>query len=182
MSRPKVFEIKESEKEIKAIMKKSIPLIAKRLHALLVFKKNETKGISRRDVAEEIGVDPNSVQTWRRLYIGGGIKALQSHKKIGYKKSIITAEQEKALKEQLHTPDNGIVGFVELLTWFNKQFGTDINYKTFHGFVVRKYQAKIKTARKSHVKKDAILVEDFKKTSHKSVRKSSTKKKMNINQ
>jgi len=182
MSRPKVFEIKESEKEIKAIMKKSSPMIAKRLHSLLIFKKNEKNGISRRDVAEEIGVDPNSVQAWRQLYIEGGIKALLSHNKVGYKKSIITDEQEKVLKEQLDKPDNGFVGFVELLNWFNNQFGTDINYKTFHGFVVRKYQAKIKTARKSHVKKDAVLVEDFKKTSHKSVIKSSTKKKMNINQ
>ena len=68
------------------------------------------------------------------------------------------------LKEQLHKPDNGMVGFTELLAWFNSRCGTDINYKTFHGFVVRKFKAKIKVARKSHLKKDEEAVFAFKKT------------------
>jgi hypothetical protein len=53
------------------------------------------------------------------------------------------------LHEQLHNPENGFVGFVELLDWFNKEFKTDINYKTFYGFVVRKFKAKIKVAPKN---------------------------------
>lgn len=73
-----------------------------------------------------------------------------------------------------------MVGFTELLAWFNNRFATDINYKTFHGFVVRKYNAKLKTARKSHLNKDANKVEAFKKTSRKSVNKSSLKKKSNL--
>ena len=180
MSQAKVFEIKESEQQIKSIMKGSIPLIAKRLHALLVFKRNQSSGISKRDVADEVGVNHNSIQTWRSLYIGGGIHALTSHNKAGFKPSVITSDQEKGLKEQLHKPDNGMVGFTELLAWFNSKFGTDINYKTFHGFVVRNYNAKLKTARKSHIKKDANKVEAFKKTSRKSVSKSSLKKKSNL--
>ena len=179
MSAAKVFIIKESEKQIKSMMKGSIPLIAKRLHALLVFKRNQSTGISKRNVADEVGVNHNSIQTWRSLYISGGIQALTSHNKAGFKPSVITSEQEKVLKEQLHKPDNGMVGFTELLAWFNSQFGTDVNYKTFHGFVVRKYNAKVKTARKSHIKKDANKVEAFKKTSHKSVSKSSLKRKSN---
>ena len=177
MSSAKVFVIKESEKQIRSLMKGSIPLIAKRLHALLVFKRNESSGISKRDVADEVGVNHNSIQSWRSLYIHGGIRALASHNKAGFKPSIITSQQEKVLKEQLHKPDNGMVGFVELLAWFNKRFDTHVNYKTFHGFVVRKYQAKLKTARKSHVKKDANKVAAFKKTSRKSVSKSLLKKK-----
>ena len=180
MSSAKVFVIKESEKQIKSMMKVSIPLIAKRLHCLLVFKGNQITGISKRDVADELGVNHNSIQTWRSLYIRGGIQALTSHNKAGFKPSVITKEQEKVLKEQLHKPDNGMVGFTELLAWFNSRFGTDINYKTFHGFVVRKYNAKIKTARKSHIKKDTNKVEAFKKTSRKSVNKSSLKKKSNL--
>ena len=180
MSAAKVFAIKESEKQIKSMMKTSIPLIAKRLQCLLVFKRNQITGISKRDVADEIGVNHNSIQTWRALYIRGGIQALTSHNKAGFKPSVITKEQEKVLKEQLHKPDNGMVGFKELLAWFNSRCGTDINYKTFHGFVVRKFNAKIKTARKSHIKKDTNKVEAFKKTSHKSVNKSSLKKKSNL--
>lgn len=180
MSAAKIFIIKESEKQIKSMFKGSIPLITKRLHALLVFKRNQIKGISKRDVAEQVGVNHNSIQTWRTLYINGGIQALTAHNKTGFRPSIITPEQEKVLKEQLHKPDNGMVGFTELLAWFNSRFETDINYKTFHGFVVRKFNAKIKTARKSHIKKEANKVEAFKKTLRKSVSKSSLKKKSNL--
>jgi len=180
MSAPKTFTIKESEKEIKKHMKNSNTMIAKRLHALLIFKRNEDIGISKRLVADEIGVNHNSVQTWRSLYIKGGIKMLMSHSNIGYKPSKIKDEQEEALKEKLNDPYNGIVGFIELLDWFNNTFQTNINYKTFHGFVVRKFKAKIKVARKSHIKKDEQAVEALKKTSVKSVKKSSQRNKEGI--
>ncbi len=176
MAAPKKFNIKESENQIKQLMKNSNTMIAKRLHALLIFKRNEDDGISKRDVADEIGVNHNSIQTWRRLYIDGGLKMLMSHSNIGYKPSKINEKQEQALKEKLNNPHNGIVGFIELLDWYNKTFQANINYKTFHGFVVRKFNAKIKTARKSHIKKDLQEVEAFKKTSVKSVKKLSPKK------
>ncbi len=47
MSSPKIFTIKESLSELKKIQKKSNPMIAKRVHALLVFKENELNGISK---------------------------------------------------------------------------------------------------------------------------------------
>lgn len=176
MSDPKTFKIKETEAELRKLIKTSNPMIAKRLHALLVFKQNQANGISKRLVAIEIGVNHNSIQTWRSLYIEGGLKMLMSHSNIGYKPSKISKEQEQALREQLNDPHNGMVGFVELLDWFNTNYQTSINYKTFHGFVVRKFNAKIKTARKTHINKDAKAVEDFKKTSVKSAKKSSQKK------
>lgn len=180
MSAPKTFKIKESEGELKKLMKSSHPMIAKRLHSLLVFKRNEDSGVSKRLVADEIGVNHNSIQTWRTLYIKGGIKLLMSHSNTGYKPSKITIEQEQALKKQLNNPQNGMVGFIELLDWFNNTFKTEINYKTFHGFVVRKFDAKIKVARKVHIKKDAEAVETFKKTSNKSAKILSPKKQRTL--
>lgn len=177
MSAPKTFIIKESEKDIRLRMKKSIPMLSKRLHALLIFKQHEKEGISKREVAEQTGVNHNSIQTWRAAYIEGGIKQLLSHQKAGYKPSVITAEQDTALKEHLHKPDNGTVGFVELLGWFNKRFNSRVNYKTLHGYVTRNYKAKIKTARKTHIKKDAAAGEAFKKTSLHNAGKSSGKRK-----
>ena len=155
-------------------------MIGKRLHALLVFKRHESLGISKRQVADEIGVNHNSVQVWRAMYIEGGIKALMTHSNIGHKPSKINKEQEKALKMKLSDESNGIVGFNELLDWFDKKFKTEINYKTFHGFVVRKFKAKIKVARKSHVKKDPAAIEAFKNTSGQHAGKSSPKTRMAI--
>lgn len=177
MSAPKAFKIKESESEIRKLIKSSEAMIGKRLYALLVFKQHEVSGISKRAVAAHIGVNHNSIQTWRASYIKGGIKALMSHSNIGHKPSKINKEQEKELKIKLSDASNGIVGFNELLDWYNKRFNTEINYKTFHGFVVRKFKAKIKVARKTHVKKDPAAVEAFKKTSMKPVKKSSPRTK-----
>lgn len=176
MSSPKIFTIKESLSELRKIQKRSNPMVAKRVYALLIFKQNELTGISKREVAQTIGVNHNSIQTWRNLYINGGLELLTKHSKTGYKPSIITLEQEQALKEQMYNPENGFVGFVELLAWFDEKFGKQTNYNTFKGYVARKFKAKIKTARKVHVKKDQEKVEIFKKTSVKNVKISSTKK------
>lgn len=182
MAAPKLFTIKESEKEIKGLIKSSTPLISKRFQALLVFKKHEKTGISKREVADKTGISHNSIQTWRSAYISGGAKGLKQHFNIGYKPSLIVGDQEVALKQKVNDPSNGIVGFVELLDWFNSTFNTDIKYKTFHGLVVRKYNAKIKVARKVHVKKDMATVETFKKTSIRSAKKLSQKIKKKIKQ
>ena len=62
ISRAKILVIKETEKEIKNLLKQSIPFIGQRLRVLLILKQNEKVGISRRDVAKLAWVDPNSVQ------------------------------------------------------------------------------------------------------------------------
>lgn len=180
MSSPKIFVIKETEKEIKKLITTNIPLVSNRFKALLVFKRFELTGVSKLFVAKETGLNHNSIQKWRTMYITGGSDLLKTHRKIGFKPSVISKEQESILSQKLHDPHNGIVGFVELLDWFNKEYNTEINYKTFHGFVVRKFGAKIKVARKSHVKKDVEAVEAFKKTSMSSAKKSVRNTKKNI--
>ncbi len=171
MATPTIFQIKESESQIKKMMRATHPMISKRLQALLIFKQNEYQGISKREVALKIGVNHNSIQTWRKLYIDGGISSLISHSKKSNIVSVITKEQESILKEQLYNPNNGFVGFTEFLQWFNESQNTNIKYKTFYAFLVRKFNAKVKVARKSHAKKDQQAVEDFKKTSVKSAKK-----------
>jgi len=176
MAYSKTFKIKESVAEIKQLKKQSITIIAKRLDALLVFKEYEKEGISKRTVADIIGVNHNSIQTWRSLYISGGIKALMNHNNKGYKPSKINADQEKALKNIVNNPENGFVGYIELQTWFNETYKMSIEYNTFRTFIIRKFKTKIKVARKYHAKKDQDAVDSFKKTSIRSVKQSSMKK------
>jgi len=142
MSAPKLFIIKETESEIEKQIKSSTRIISKRFQALLVFKHYENLGVSKRQVADEIGVNHNSIQTWRSAYISGGIQQLKAHANIGYKPLFINANQEKALEQKLNDSNNGVVGFVELLDWYNKSFNSEIKYKTFDGIVVRKFTLK----------------------------------------
>ena len=176
MSNSKVFSIKESVAEIKKLRSKCTPIVSKRLTALLVFKRNETTGISKMMASKETGFDQNSIQTWRSLYIKGGIEALIKHNNIGYKPSLINAEQEAELKTILNNPENGFVGYIELQSWFNEKHKMEIEYNTFRNFIIRKFESKIKVARKYHAKKDQDAVDTFKKTSITSAKKSFKKK------
>lgn len=81
MSLPKFIQVKESLTELRALQKKSNFLIANRIKVLIEFKKNEKTGISKRAVANNTGLDPNSVQRYRTLYIAGGLDLLMKYEK-----------------------------------------------------------------------------------------------------
>ena len=171
MANAKIFVIKESEKEIKKLLKTAIPFIGQRLRVLLIFKQNEMTGIARRKVSQLAGVDPNSAQNWRNLYITEGIEGLMKHQKTGFKPSVFTAIEHNMLEEKLNNPENGIQGYVELKDWIEKQSGKIFNYNTLLFYCIRNFKSSVKVARKSHVNKDENKVEVFKKTSDKSVKK-----------
>ena len=163
MALPKLFIIKESEKEIKNLLKNSIPFIAQRLRVLLICKKNESTGISKKQIALLAGVDPNSVQRWRTLYINSGIEGLMEHQKIGFKPSVFTETEHQLLEEKLNDSENGLQGYVELKEWLEKEVGKSFNYNTLLFYCIRNFKSSVKVARKYHAKKDENAVNTFKK-------------------
>jgi transposase len=165
MAAPKLVLVNETISELKALLKSTKPIFVPRLRMLIEIKKHETAGISKRDLADLVGVNHNSIQSWRSIYSNGGIKALISHRKTGYKKSIFTKEEHLAIKEKLHNPENGIRGYKELLQWVEKELGKDCKYNTLLKYCTKNFGSSIKVARKSHVKKDEEAVNSFKKTS-----------------
>jgi transposase len=95
--------IKETEKEIKNLLKQSIPFIGQSLRVLLILKQNEKEGISKREVSKLVGVDPNSVQNWRTLYLNSGIDGLLKHQKKGFKPSVFNAIEHNICWKQNST-------------------------------------------------------------------------------
>lgn len=171
MSSPKQIIIKETMPQLRKLQKDSIPMIANRIKVLIEFKKNESTGISKRVVADTVGVNHNSVQTWRTLYEQGGIEAILKHDRKEGRPSAITAEEHKLIEKKLHDPKNGLRGYVELLTWVEAEFKKTIKYNTLLKYSIRHFGSKVKVARKSHVKKDEEAVTTFKKTSVKPAKK-----------
>lgn len=169
MATPKLIVVKEDLSELKSLLKKASSLIAPRIRMLLELKKHEDTGISKRALADLIGVNHNSVQTWRTMYQQGGIALLSSHKKTGFKPSVLTKQEHEAIKQKLNDPLNGIRGYKELMQWVEREFNKDVKYNTLLKYCYRNFGSKLKVARKSHIKKDEQAVEAFKKTSHKSV-------------
>ncbi|MEO8933153.1 MAG: hypothetical protein ABI295_02510 [Xanthomarina sp.] len=171
MAYAKTLVIKETEKEIKNLLKQSIPFIGQRLRVLLILKQNEKTGISKRMVAKLAVVDPNSVQNWRTLYLKAGIEGLMKHQKTGFKPSVFTTAEHDLLEAKLQDPQNGLQGYVELKHWIEKESGKVFNYNTLLYYCIRNFKSSVKVARKSHVKKDEGQVITFKKTSVKSAKK-----------
>jgi transposase len=173
MASPKQINIKESLVDLKRFLKTASPLIAARIRMLIELKQNEKQGISKRDAAALVGVNHNSVQTWRTMYINGGLKLLQSHNKKGFKTSVFSKEEHNAIEKKLKDPKNGLRGYVELQAWIEQEFKKQVKYNTLLKYSIKNFGSKVKVARKSHIKKDEMAVDTFKKTSVKSVRKRS---------
>jgi transposase len=171
MAAPKIIKVKESGKELNMLLKKSSTLIVPRLRMLLELKKHEETGISKRDLSVLVGVNHNSIQTWRTMYEHGGLTYLCSHRKTGFRPSVFTKDEHNAIEAKLKDPMNGLRGYTELLNWIEQEFGKDVKYNTLLKYCIRKFGSRVKVARKSHVNKDDQSVEAFKKTLHKSVGK-----------
>ena len=112
-----------------------------------------------------LGVSSSSIQIWRKLYENGGITLLLKEKRIGFKPSLITAEEHKKIAAKLQDPTNGLRGYVELQDWISREFSKSIKYNTLLKYCGRNFGSKSKVSRKSHVKKDLQAGEDLKKTS-----------------
>ena len=171
MAHSKILTIKETEKEIKKLIKQSIPFIGQRLRVLLILKQHEKTGISKREVAKLAMVDPNSVHKWRTLYINQGIEGLVKHHKTGFKPSVFNAIEHNMLETKLNDSQNGLQGYVELKDWIEKESGKTFNYNTLLYYCIRNFKSSVKVARKSHVKKDENQGISFKKISEESVKK-----------
>lgn len=172
MAHPFQLIVKESIQELRKLQRKSGELVGKRLLMLIEIKKHEKTGISKRDLSAITGINHNSIVKWRNQYKNQGIEPLLTHGRIGgFKKGVVSKEEHAKIEKKLNDPNNGIRGYTELLEWVKKELGKDMQYITLLKYVQRHFGSKIKTARKSHVKKDDALVDTFKKTSVKNARK-----------
>jgi len=129
---------------------------------MLILSK-QSKALGKYALADALGVNHNSVQSWRKAYEQNGIEKLMEDKRGGNRAAVIDVKTDKAIVARLSDARNAPRSFKELQQWVHDNYIKDINYHTLHKHVKRKYGAKLKVARKSHVQKDEQAVEAFKK-------------------
>jgi len=168
MAKPLTFKVKESLSELKKLHKSAPSHIAPRIKMLLAVKQSD-RALSKNDLAESVGVNHNSIQEWRRRYVAGGLAALLKDGRVGFKPSVISKESHQKIRVKLHNPVGAFTSYKDLQIWVDTELEKGINYNTLRHYVKRHFGAKLKVARKSHVKKDKEAGEAFKKTSGKSV-------------
>jgi transposase len=162
--------VKETLTELKKLLKSAPSHHTPKIKMLILIKESQTD-LTKNELADQIGVNHNSAQTWRKKYQSGGIDALLSDGRIGFKPSVVSEEAHEQIRIKLHNPEGAFTSFKDLQQWVDANFAKGINYNSLRHYVKRHFGAKLKVARKSHVKKDKEAVLLFKKTSIKSVKK-----------
>ena len=165
MALAKQIIVKETEQELKNLLRKQPIHLKNRIQMLLILKKSDI-ALSKEALAKVLHINHNTAQEWRTKYTKGGIEGLLSDGRIGFKPSVISPELHLAIKERLNSPKDAFTSYVDLIDWIIEHYMPNgVNYQTINSYVKRNFGAKIKVARKSHVKKDEMASDSFKKTS-----------------
>lgn len=164
MSNAKNIFVKETVAELQSLLKKSSNIVRPRVQMLWEMKQSK-KMLTKYELSALVGVNHNSITTWRRKYEQYGISALLQHKQGGKRKEVIDTFTHKAIEKRLTNPQEGFRSYKELQQWVDEHYIANIKYITIVKYVQKKFGAKLKTARKSHINKDEKAVVAFKKTS-----------------
>jgi transposase len=162
MQKPLQVPVKETIAELRSYQKQ-FPSKFKALQMLIIIKQQGS--LSQDKLASLLGSGPGSVLSWRRIYLKGGIEALLIENRGGFKKGKITPVAEKKLAQRLHNPKEGFRSFIEIQQWLLTEFTIDMEYHAVNKYVKRKYGARLKVSRKSHVLKSPAAEAVFKKLS-----------------
>jgi transposase len=163
MAKAKNIIVKETNEELKRLLKEQHKqTMRNRIIMLQRIKKSEVS-LSKNELAELVGVNHNSIQKWRNLYESKGIKGLLEQTRGGKRREVITSPAHIAIEKRLKSPSDAFVSFEELRRWVEEHFIPGIKYVTLNAYVKRHFGAKLKVARKSHIQKDPVAVDTFKK-------------------
>jgi transposase len=154
--------VKESVAELR-LYQRRFPSKFKALQMLIIIKQQGC--LSKYQLASLLGSGHSSVVSWRRIYLKGGIEALLIENRGGLKKGKITAAAEKKLSQRLNNPKQGFRSFIEIQQWLLAEFNISMEYHAVNKYVKRKYGARLKVSRKSHVLKSPAAEAVFKKLS-----------------
>ncbi len=164
------LRVKESFQELKVLLKKSPLHHSPKIRMLIGIKKSEAS-LSKNELAKMVGVNHNSIQSWRTKYINGGINELLKDGRIGFKPSIIKPSVHKKIELELNKEEASFSSYKQLHSWISKNLVKGVNYNSLRHYVKRHFGAKLKVPRKSHIRKDKEAVIAFKKTSNETSRK-----------
>lgn len=169
MAKALTIKVREPLKELKVLLKRSPAHYSSKIRMLIEIKKADV-ALSKNELAERVGVDPNSIQSWRTKYKNEGIQGLLQDGRIGFKPSVVSSVAHKKIEIKLNVPEAAFTSYKQLHEWVKKHLIKDVKYNSLRHYVKRHFGAKLKVPRKSHIRKDNEAVVTFKKTSSESAR------------
>jgi transposase len=121
-----------------------------RLQALYLLQTRQAH--TRRQVAQLLGVNRDTVGRWLAAYARGGISQMLTIAKAPGKAPLFSEAIQQALRERLAQPQ-GFASYKAIWQWLRQEYQLPIAYKTVHRWVRYVLRAKLKVPRKSHIKK-----------------------------
>ncbi len=160
MLQPLPINVKESLQELR-LMQRQHPGKHKSLQMLIILKKQGP--LSKDRLSTLTGASDKSIHIWRKRYISGGMEELLQERRGGKKPGKITGAVHEKLAKRLHSPKEGFRSFIEIQQWLLQEFGIEMQYHAINKYVKRRFGARLKVSRKSHVQKSPADEAVFKK-------------------
>ena len=137
MSKPLNIVVKESADELKLLLhqKYKHPDYYTRIKMLILIK--EGKVVSKRALAEELGISDKSVHVWRTKYHTEGLTAFLKYKYRG-KKGIITEEVREALRIQINR-EKGFSSYGEIISWLKSNYSIVTEHQALWKYIPRHF-------------------------------------------
>jgi transposase len=122
------------------------------------------KGIkSNIALAAKAGVNRNCINSWKQLYVQQGLRALLIENRGGHKVGAINKEVHEQLHHRLSDPKGGFTSYKQAQRWINETFGLQMKYGAVNNYLKYHFHTKFKVGRKTHIQKDPLAAEAFKK-------------------
>lgn len=155
-----IIAVKETEEELKALLRKTSLHQRPRIKMLLHIAKGESTSAA---LAAATGATPESISNWKKKYNSGGLDALLSDARGGDFRSGLSQEQKQKIQEKVSSPTDALTSYKQAQTWLKEELEVEKNYHAVNKYLKRNFGTKLKVGRKSHVKKDEAAIAVFKK-------------------
>ena len=163
MGKKAYLEIKESVAELQKLLVKQKSFQAgKRLRSLIEIKSGRFS--TRQELADYLCVHKRTLERWLNSYKSGGISEMLSDKPKVKRSKIITPAIHQGLEQRVNDPHNPFQGYWDAQNWVYQEYGVEIKYQRIREYLIKHFKTKVKSPRKSHIKKDKQAEEAFLKT------------------
>ncbi len=156
------IKVKENLDELTTQLRQaSNSKIQEKLQVLCWLKQPSAPSISA--IAQGIGRDRTTVQTWLSKYREGGISAMLAIEKSPGGVRVIPQWAEKALSKRLQDPNHGFKSYGEVQQWLSETLGIEAKYHAVYQMTRYRLKAKLKVVRPQNRKQNPEQRERFKK-------------------
>lgn len=164
MGRKRTFSVKESKSELlKHRARQKTLKGVKRIEAILCLLDDEPR--TYEEIGKHLQVDIRTLQRWIEEYKTEGIVSYSALPTRNKQSKIITPQLHQGLEERLNNASDPFASYVAAQQWVKEQYNIDIQYKWLRKYMIDNFGSKLKSPRKSHIRKDPAAVASFLKTS-----------------